>query len=428
MKSIKFFIIIITVLVVSPTKAQTTFTDLESFLKYAVEKSTSLQSSEIKLTQAKKAKLAAIISIPDPSGNLSFSYTDNTQLAAQIVDGKALTFGTKYTNNYNNYQEVKLLNLPGWSSLRSSKANLEAVLFDTKLTRKSLYENIATTYFNIVLLQEQLRATKENLLANDTIYKISENKYQAGILKKQDVNDTKVSYLNTKENVNQIQFQIDQQIIALKILADIPDKDSIAINHLVEAQPSATTPAVEFNSLSLANAIAKEKLALYTFRKNNYGQLPTISFFSSGTQQQYNAESGFVNNSGPWVNSSYIGLKLSVPIPGASMFSSIFESRYNYQLAQKNSEHAKIKAELDYKQLSTDYSKAWSQYVTNNEVYKLKKDSYEKNLNLYRQGLLSTDVTLNSFNAMVNGNYNLISSVVNLLLANSKIDINNTIK
>jgi hypothetical protein len=83
---------------------------------------------------------------------------------------------------------------------------------------------------------------------------------------------------------------------------------------------------------------------------------------------------------------------------------------------------------MEQRQLGIDFSKAISQWTTNTEVYELKKESYEKNLNLYSEGILSLDQTLNSYNAMVSSNYNRISSAINVLLAQSKIDINNKIK
>jgi hypothetical protein len=66
------------------SNAQQVFTDLDSFLKYANSKSTSLQSGQIKMDQAKKAKIAAIASIPDPTGSASFSYTDNLTLPVTL--------------------------------------------------------------------------------------------------------------------------------------------------------------------------------------------------------------------------------------------------------------------------------------------------------------------------------------------------------
>jgi outer membrane protein TolC len=403
--------------------AQQEFNDLDSFLTYASSKSTTLSSGDIKYDQAKKAKLAAIFGIPDPSGNISFTYTNNTTLGVFIINNEQVTQGVQYNSNFNQSSEIKLFNLQGWQNLTSAKANMGIVSTDNQLTRKSLFENIASTYFNIVQLQEQLKATHQNVLANDTLLIIAENKLKQGQIKQQDVNDTKVSYLNTKENAKQIEFQIHQQYLALKILADIPD-----INHIISIEPTSVMPEVAYNNLNMNNALSKERLALSNYRKNRLAQTPTISLFYSDTEQQYNQNSRLFDDRVSWIPSTYLGFKINLPMPGANTVSSIFESRYNYKLAKKSTEHAKIKADLDRKQLSTEYTKVWSQFVTNEDIFELKKDSYKKNLNLFKQGLLATEQTLNSFNAMINSHYNLITSAISVLLANAKIDINNTIK
>jgi outer membrane protein TolC len=423
------------------SNAQQVFTNLDSFLKYANSKSTSLLSGQIKMDQAKKAKIAAIASIPDPTGNASFSYTDNLTLPVTLFPAnfsdpnasanefRAQRLGVRYNSTLSNYAEIKLFNLEGWHNLKASKQNLDATAFDNKLTLKTLYDNIASTYFNIVQLQEQLESAKENIKVSDTLLQIALNKFNQGLLKQQDVNETKVSFLNSQENAKQITFIIEQQYLTLKALADISDKDSIVIRHLVSTEPSATAPEVVFNNLNLASTIAKEKVAFTNFRKNKSSKHPTLSLFLSNSLTQYNTSAGLFDSNWQWYDATAIGFKIAMPLPfSAARISANAEAKYNHLLAQKNTEHARVKAELDNKQLSTDYNKAWSQFVTNKEIYKLKNDSYHKNRNLYEQGLLSTDRTLDSFNAMVNSHYSLITSAISLLLADAKIEINNTIK
>lgn len=412
---------------------------MDTFLKYASSKSISLQTGEIKFEQATKAKKAAIISIPDPSGSMSFTYTNNTVLPVTLFPNNfndpskpaepysVSRLGVQYNSNWTQTIDIKLFNVQGWQDLRSAKINIEATAVDNKLTRKSLYENIATTYFNIVQLQDQLAITKENLLVSDTLVQIAQHKYNEGLLKKQDLSDTQVNYLNTAENARQIEFQIQQQYVLLKQISDLPDQDSIIIRHQVFSEYE-TTPIVEQNNLDVSNALLKEKMALVNYRKNNAIKFPTLSFFGSESRVQYNTRSGLFDKNWDWYQSQYLGLRLTLSMPSAKQLGSIWESRYNYQISQRNAQQTKIQSELDHKNLSIAYAKAWSQFTTNREIFKLKKDSYLKNKELYQLGLISTETTLNSFSAMVSSDYNLSGSVAALLLAQAKIDINNTIK
>jgi outer membrane protein TolC len=437
MKRLKSVAFILAILLVGNAKAQQTFSNLDSLLNYVTVKSTTLQSGEIKMTQAKKAKLAAIVGVIDLVGNASYSHTNNITLQtslfpAETFGGEPGTFkevkmGMQYSNNLSNYNEVKLINVAGWANLMLANINIDLINTDNKITRKSFYENIAISYYNIINVNEQLRATEQNLAASDSLLQIAQHKYEQGLVKLQDVNDTKANYLNTKESVNQLKYLLQQQYISLKILTDIPESDSIIISQPATMSTSVMLPKIEYNDINLKSSLLREKAALASYRQIKATIMPTLSFVNSNSTQQYPSSAKVYSTSDKWFKSNYVGLKLSVAIPSANLVSQHYKAKYDYLLAQKNNEHVKIKTELENKQLGIDFSKAISQWANNTEVYELKKESYQKNLNLYTEGLLSLDQMLNSYNAMVSSNYNRISSAINVLLAQSKIDINNKI-
>lgn len=419
-------------------QAQKAFISIDSLFQYVQSKSIALQSGDIKLDQAKKARLAAILSIPDVTGNLSFSYTNNTKLAvnlfpAEIFGGQPGTYrevqsGVQYNTYGNENIDIKLLNLKGWENLKLYKLNVESNVADNKIALKQLYENIAATYYNIVTMQEQLVTSRQNISSADALLKIAENRYAEGLIRQQDVNDAKVNSLAVMENLRQIQFLIQQQYLALKIICDIPEKESIRIVQNIAIVDAAETPVIDGNYISLASSLAKEGIALVNYKQQKYSLYPTVSFFQSYTAQQFNTRSKFLDNSVKWIPSSYIGLRLSIPIPSSNSFSQLSKAKYDYLLAKKNTEQQNIKTVLETKQLRLDFEKAVSQANSSSEIYTLRKETYEKNVNLYQEGLVSLDQTLNSFNAMVTSNYNMVSAIVSVLSAKAKININNTIR
>jgi outer membrane protein TolC len=436
MKILKLIVLMGLILFPQWSQAQKTFSSLDELITYAFSQSTTLQANEIKMTQAKKAKLAAALGVIDPSGNISFSYTNNTQLPvnlfpAEVFGGEPGTFrevqsGVQYVSNFNQNAEIKLFNLAGWENLKLAKLNINLTESDNKLSIKTLQENIASAYFNIVNLQEQLKSSQQNVLVSDTLWQIVKNKYQAGIGKPQDVNDAEANYLNTKESTKQIEYLLQQQYLSLKIFCDIPENELIIINQSMDAKLAQTT--VEQNDLGFRNSLLKESVALSSYRQQKWLLLPTISFVASNTRQQFNTRGRLFDNDVRWIPSNYIGIKLNLPMPSANSISQRNKAKFDYLLAQKNTEHTKLKSALEYRQLQVDFDKVNSQYNTNQSIYNLKKDTYQKNLNLYTEGLLDLNQTLNSFNAMVNSNYNLISSNINVLLSQAKIEINNKLK
>jgi outer membrane protein TolC len=421
---------------IAQTKAQVVFTNVDSLLTYATARSINLQTGNIKLQQAQQAKLAAALNIPEITGGASFSYTNNTRLPvnlfpAETFGGQPGTFreiqtGVQYVTFLNENIDVKLVNLKGWENFRLAKLNIAATSSDNQLTLKNLHTNIATTYFNIVSLQQQHLATLQNIAAADTLLQVVQQKYRQGLVKQQDVNDAQVSQLNSMSTAQQIQYAIAQQYLALKILCDIPTSDSISIN-----QPIATLaqpPAITTSGLAVQNGLLKEKVAWSNYKQYKYGLYPTLSFFQSATTQQYNTRAKWFDGSVRWIPSSYVGLRLNIPLPSANALAQVSKAKYDYQLAQKNTEQQKIKAGLEAQQLLVDFNKAVAQVAYSQQIYQLQADTYQKNRNLYQAGLIGLDQTIAGFNAMANGHYNLIAAQVSVLLAKAKIDINNKIQ
>ena len=437
MKLIKFFIIFFLFGFNKNANAQNTFSNLDELLSFVKTKSITLQQGDIKFTQAKKAKLAAIIGVLDPTNVNSFTVNNNLRQQVLVVPSEAfggasggfneLTIGTKYVNTLNVNLDIKLINLAGWENLKLARINIQKNEVDNKLNEKNLNENIASAYYNIINIQEQIKQNEQNLKSAITLFNTAESKYALGLVKQQDVNDAKASFLTTQENNKQLVFLETQNILLLKILCDIPESQALVIKNNIATKTIQEKPLITSNELNFKSNELKEKYALSNYRQNKLSLLPTASFVFSNNVQQNTSNFELFNSSVKWINSYYVGLKLSFGLPTAKSISQVYNAKFDYQLAQKNSEQSKIKSEIEFKQLNIDFDKAISQAKANDEIFKLRKDTYDKNQKLYSEGLIGIDQTLNSYNAMVNANYNAISSLINIQLAQSRIDINNKI-
>lgn len=418
--------------------AQKVFTSLDSFLNYASQKSTTLRTGELRLTQAQKSKIAAVAGIVDFNGNFSLNITNNTKLPVSLFPSEAfggqpgtyreIETGIQYTNNFSQFAEVKVVNVSGWFNLKLAKLNIELTETDNKLNKKSLFENIASVYYNILTLQEQLKSTSTNATAADTLQQIVLRKFELGLAKQQELNDAQVNLINIKETAKQIEYLIEQQYIALKILSDIPESEEIIIRQNLFLKASITKPDINHNQLSLTNLQLKEQSALTYYRQLKYSTLPYLNAFASNSNQQFNNTFSLFDKNTRWINSNYIGLKAVWLIPTANQFQQISKAKYDYLLSKETTLHTYIKSDLEFQQLNIDFDKAKSQMNSNKMIDDLRTDTYYKNLENYKQGLISLEQLLNSYNAMLNSNYNYISSTAGTLLSQSKIFINNQIQ
>ena len=93
-----------------------------------------------------------------------------------------------------------------------------------------------------------------------------------------------------------------------------------------------------------------------------------------------------------------------------------------------NHEHAVLQEKINNEQLNLDFHKAAGQFENAKKIEALKLDTYNKNFDIYKEGILSTTDVLNAFNDLLNSRLNTSVQRVNVEYAKTKITINNTVK
>jgi outer membrane protein len=424
-------VFLLSILFVTNYNAQTTFQNLNQLLEYSEKNQISLKNNELKIKQAQDAIKAAKLALYDPQFNINAGFTNNLRLPVSVLPGepfggapgssRELSLGTKYNTSSNQSLDIRVYNPTGKLDIRLAELNADIVDIENKLSIKSLQENIATTYYNIIQLKEQLISTNRNIVSSKELLNIVSNKYNEGLVKQQDMNEAKVNLINLENNAEQILLMIQQNYIVIKKLADITEDIDISesVNDIVRIDEIK----VLRNELSLNNLALVEKYKSISLQKNKLWQIPSVSFVLSNSFNTYNQS--FKPIGGDWVTSNYFGLKLNFNLPNAQSISKNSQAKFEHSIAQSNLKQNTIQNELERQNLELAYKKAIKVIDPKTEILNLYKDTYVKNENLYKEGLISMDKVIQSKNNEINAEYDLIASKVTVLLAQSKVDINN---
>ncbi|MEM6320379.1 MAG: TolC family protein [Bacteroidota bacterium] len=415
--------------------AQTTVQSFDELINQVLTNTFRYQNNEVLLSQVKKERLAAVYGVLNPRGGLTGSFTNNTQLPvsllpAEIVGGPAGTyeeveFGLQYVSDVNLYAEVQLLNLAGWENLNLADLTIQLQESEMRLSLQALKENIAITYFNIVNLQKQLKAAKVNLGVADTLYQLTQAKYDNGLINQQNLNQSRVNQIEIAASIDRIGYLIEQQYVALKILCDLPETMNILIRQPLDSIREVSPISVKKNTLLVENALVNVDVQAANYQLAKRSFLPTISFFGNYSLQGNANRFNVFNDNATWINSNAIGLKLNVPIPSASQFRQRTQAEFQIELAKNQALQAKQQTDLTMVQLKNEYEKASVQALYDQEIYEIRKDSYTKNFINYQAGLLDLSETIDSYNAMLTSQYNYIAANVKIQLAKTKIKLNN---
>ncbi|MCC6370012.1 MAG: TolC family protein [Bacteroidia bacterium] len=416
------------------TSAQLRFSSLDSLFAFADRNSNTSKIAYQQNLLAKWTKVAAIANTINFRDPVSFSSTNNILLPVNFIPAEAfggpagsfrqLTLGQQYVSNFNFNPQIDLINAQNWARVKSAEINKDLTELSNHLNKKSLHESIAAAYYNILSINEQIVANTQSLINADSLVFIVKNKYSVGIARQQDANNAQVNLLVVKDKLQQLQINREQQLNALKILCDIPAEKTLTLENTQTPETTvATGSSLESKYVSLQSEYLRNE-----WRVNRLSMMPVVSLvYYQGWQQ--NSNSAFFDNNAKWIQSKYFGLRITVPFPpDANKLSQNYSAKINSGIAALNATHSRLQNELANKGLELDYEKALNSFQIAKEINQLKLMNYEKSLNQYKEGILSTDLLLNAFTDLLNSQLNTASSNASLNYAKARIMINNSFK
>lgn len=413
------------------------FQTIEQVLTYADAHSSVFKNASQENILAKYQTLAAQLSIWNLKSDANFSATDNTKLAttyipAEIFGGPAgtfqkVTFGQPYVSNFTVGPQIDILNVYAIAKVKLSKANEQLTKYNNLLTKKNLYESLAATFCNILSYKWQIIVTENSLLNADTLTRIMQSKLNEGIARSQDVNNATADKLAIEDKLQQLQIQLTGQYNALKSLCDIDTATIVNIEDPFYVKQQFDYLLQAHGNLGEQKQEWQKQYQQADLNASKKWFFPTVTLFSSFAFQQ-NTSNRFFDNS-PWFASNYVGIRVAFPlVPDVTKWITVRNARINLIIADDNLQHARLQENVDNAQLLLDYQKAYNSYGMAFEIETLKKDSYRKNLNIYKEGILSATDLLNSLNEWLNASLNTATQLAAGAYAKAKINISNTVK
>lgn len=382
---------------------------------------------------AKLTTKTALGNVLNPRIPTTASIIDNSKqpvsfIPAEIFGGPSGTFrevtmGQRYISNLSFSPQFDIINLGNYARIQSARVNEKLVEINGKLAEEALSEQLNGVYYNILGYKTQKEMLLKNQQIADSILQIVQQKYAQGLIRPQEVNDAKFNKITIEDKIEQLDFQLKQQYMILKMLCDVDeeiellfkDNETIPENVLVEGN-NLEVKQLTYQRLFLE---AEKKAAMWQ-------QLPTLSFVSNLTWQN-NSNNRFFDPNSNLINSNYWGLRLNWDLPtNVNKLSAYKTAQINSQLAEINQKHSQLQNNSENQQLKIEYQKTIRQYQNQQKLLTLKQENFEKSRNQYDANLLSLDKLLLAHNDLILQESILLNAKNAVLFTKSKIEINNS--
>lgn len=409
------------------------FTSFKEVLEYVKVTNHQFKNAEWQTRLADLARKTAKLNLLNPKIPASAQVLDNITQQVSFLPGqifgqpqgtfKEVTIGQQYASTFSVQPQFDIINLANYAQIKSAKTNQLLIENQNKINEQNIYDQINMVYFNILSFNEQKKILEENIVIAKDILRIIQNKFTEGIARKQEVNEAETNLISLQDKLQQIELNTEIQVQTFNLFLENNVKATISED--LWTYENSNAPLTTQNSLLAENAKLQYELSEQEYKGLKFQNYPVLSFISSFNWQNLSNDFAFSKNS-DWINFNYIGLKLSYDLPTTvTKYSNLKSKKIQLEIAKNNQEFSKKENENKNKQMILEYEKALLQNENFIKIYILKKDTYEKNFNQFKENILPLDKLLISQNDMLTSRLNVVYSLANIGFAKAKIEISN---
>lgn len=377
--------------------------------------------------------------LPQVTGNLN--WTDYVQIPTTLLPGEffgqpgqyiPVKFGTKYNSSAGVTLTQILFDGQVFVGLQARQTSLDFYRKRQEITEQILRANITKIYYQLLVGKWQVDQIDANIENQQALLHNSTELFKNGFAEQLDVDKATVQLSNLETERIQVEYQLSNGYLGLKVLMGMPVKDSLhlsdtltyeAIRNAVLGDDYKYTDRRDYQLLDL-----NRQLNEYDIKRYNKEYIPTVKLNANYSQNQYTNDFNWTQKMS-WFPTTYVGLAISVPIfDGFYKAANISQAKLRLQQTMNNMDSLKNRIDNDVKeaQLRFSASLATLDYQKknmdlSNRVYAQTRKKYEQGLgsNLEITNALTDQRTAqaNYFNAL----YNAIAARVDYLNAIGKL-------
>jgi outer membrane protein TolC len=307
---------------------------------------------------------------------------------------------------------------------------LQATKVVKQLTEKSLVkienqtkENVADTYYLILVLGENARVLTESLKSVDQTYNELVKMNEQGLNEETDVDQIKISRSNIQTLITSLGSQKEISLKLLKFQLGVGFDQSLELTDslpgIIQQGNINYIASTEFNvnnSIDYQLISSQEKISTLMLKLEKSKYLPTISAFYRHEEQTNQPAFNFAVK-------DVVGASLTLPIFTTGMRNArVSQAKYDLEkshLAKSNTEQGLV---MEFETARSNYQTAYSNFNTNRESMILSKKVYDKTVVKYKEGVSSSFELTQNQNQFLTAESSYYNSVLSLLNAKAKLD------
>lgn len=392
--------------------AQVQFSSLKDIFDYADQHASTVQVAisdhKIASSRYNAAKTALL-----PSINASAGFNDNitlqpTLVPANLFDPRApegtfneYTFGRKYVYSSGVQASWDIVNFQKFFDVKTAGAAAKLSKAGINVAKQEVYEQLAQTYFSIILTKKYLAYNEENVAAADSINRIAIEKLKVGLFSDENVNRSSIQLSQAKQQLSNTKYtllQLHNQLSGLlNIDGDVTVTDTISG---ITVMPSVELEAFLTNPKVLAEA-AKLELEESKLRQVSAARYPVLTL-GYQLNQSWATDDMFNLNNANNLPQQFWGVRFTLPVfNGFAANQSVKQARLQRDQQAIVLENRKRTFEKEDMNLRLQYLQSIEELKGQQDILRLQQINDQHSKDRYETGVAGLDERLQRFQELL---------------------------
>lgn len=407
------------------SKAQTVQLTLQDALKYALQNNENIQKARLDVLKGQYATDEVRASAL-PQVNGSATLTDQLIIPQLVVGDQVFKMGRQYTGNAGLNFSQQLFNQKVFTGLKAAKAGESFYNLNAELTEENILQQVATSYYQLLVTREQLKTIDANIASISKIEKTVADQYKNGLAKRIDLDRVRVNLTNVKTQREQLVNGITQQENVLKFYIGMPVQTEVVIPSTALDQISLDAQA-QYESFDVSQLtqyqLLKKQEELLGYQKQAaiaeyYPSLSlTGNYAYTSTSDRFDIFKGAGSTAAKY-DASAIGLTLNIPIfDGFARRSRVKQAEIEILQVEQDIRNTSNSLNLAHRNANIALRNNVSTINAQRENMTLARQVYESTQNNYNNGLAPLTDLLNSETSLVDAQNSYNQALLNYRLA-----------
>jgi outer membrane protein len=339
------------------------------------------------------------------------------------VDSPAIPLGVK--DNTTIDLTVSQLIFSGQYFVALKTARIVRELSDKTLirTEDQVKEDIAVSYYVILVLHESLRLLNDTRATLDQMYDETAGMNKEGLNEETDVDQVGINRSNVATLITSMESQIEiamkqfKYLLGLEFGQEVELTDSLEnlvdegnLRYLSENEFDVRN-SIDYQLVDLREDVSERLLSLERAR-----YLPVISAFYRHQEQTNQPDFNFAVK-------DVVGASFNLPIFSSGIRSAkVSQARFDLQKTRLSKLDAEQGLIMEYETARNTYQTAWSNFTLNRESMELSKKIYERTIIKFREGVTTSFELTQMQNQFLSAESRYYNSLLDLLRSKAGLD------